>query len=363
MKDLIRQEVDTLKPYEPGRPISQVKRDLGLEDVIKLASNECPYPPFPQAETAMREAVHYVNRYPDGGSTFLKEKLAAHLNVSAARLMIGHGSNELIRLLANVILRKGDEAVMANPSFVVYPMVVKLMAAKPVEVPLAEYRHDLAAMLKAVTKKTKLVFICNPNNPTGTIVYRSEVDEFMSKLPENIVVVFDEAYFELVDSAQYPNGLDYLDGERPVVVFRTFSKVYGLAGCRIGYGIAPEFLVEAVNKAREPFNVNSVAQIGALFSLGAQDEVERRKRLNFEARDYLYGEFERLGLDYVPTEANFILVDVGRSGRKVWDALMRRGVIVRPGDIFGYPTHLRVTIGTPEENQRFVSELEGILEH
>ena len=360
-RTILRKGIEDLTPYEPGRPMSVVKRELGLADVIKLASNECPYPPFPRALAAMKKAAERVNRYPDDNSTFLKEKLSSFLKVPALNVMIGHGSNELIRLLAEVILEPGDEAVMASPSFVVYPHAVKITGATPIEVPLGEHRHDLKAMLRAVGDRTKMVFICNPNNPTGTIVYREELEDFLKEIGDDVVVVIDEAYYELVDDPGYPNGLEYFNGERPIVVLRTFSKVYGLAGCRVGYGVAPEWLVQAVNRVKDAFNVGTVGQIGAIFSLDCQDEVAERRRLNRDGLAYLVREFFRLNLAYIPSFANFIMVNVGDEDRKVTEALLKAGVIVRPADIFGYSGWIRVSVGTPEENERFISALERVL--
>ena len=361
MKDIIRRGLEDIKPYEPGRPIELVEKELGITEAIKLASNESPYAPFPKVLEAMRESLLDVNRYPDGGSTFLREGLSNKLGVPASRIMVGQGSNELLRLLANVLLDPGDEAVMADPSFIVYPTVTKLMNAKPILVPLKDHAHDLDAMAKAITPRTKMVFICNPNNPTGTIVTRDEVERFIESVPEDVVIVFDEAYFELVRDNNYPNGMDYINEDRPIVVLRTFSKVHGLAGCRIGYGIAPEFIITAVNKVREPFNVTSVAQAGALASLECDTAVEERSRLNTQGLEYLYKEFKRMGLDYIPSHANFILVDIGIDDRMMSLELMKRGIIVRSGDIFGYPKYFRVTVGTPEENKRFIGELEALL--
>lgn len=361
MNKIIRYGLEDIKPYEPGRPIELVEKELGITEAIKLASNESPYGPFPRVIEAMKDALFNANRYPDGGSTFLREKIAAKLNVSPSKVMVGHGSNELLRLLANVLLNPGDEAVMATPSFIVYPTVVKLMHARAVEVPLKGHRHDLEAMADAVTDKTKIIFICNPNNPTGTIVTRDEVERFMERIPKDVVVVFDEAYYELVKAHDYPNGLDFVGGKNPVVVLRTFSKVYGLAGCRIGYGIAPEFIIEAVNKVREPFNVNSVGQAGALRCLDCDEEVKERQNLNDEGLAFLYKEFSRLGLSYIPSHANFVLVDIGMNDRATSAMLMKRGIIVRSGDIFGYPNYLRVTVGKPDENVKFIEHLEDIV--
>ncbi|MHB0977209.1 MAG: histidinol-phosphate transaminase [Candidatus Aquicultorales bacterium] len=358
----IRQGVEKLKPYEPGKPMSLVRRDLGLDEVIKLASNECPYPPFPKVVKAMQKAVGFVNRYPDDNGTFLKEKLSDFLKVPVENLMIGHGSNELIRLLAEVILEPGDEAVMASPSFVVYPHAVKITGATPVEVPLVEDRHDLEGMKAAITEKTKMVFICNPNNPTGTTVNKDEVEKFLREIDEDIVVVLDEAYFELIDDPNYPDGIKYTNNERPIVVLRTFSKVYGLAGCRIGYGVAPEEIVQAVNKVRDAFNVGTVGQIGAIFSLDCRAEVKERRRLNQQGLAYLTNEFMRLRVGFIPSQANFIMANVGDEDRRIWNALLNEGVITRPGDVFGYYGWIRVSVGTPEENERFVSVLETVLE-
>jgi len=361
VESLIRRGLDDIKPYEPGRPIELVEKELGITEAIKLASNESPYGPFPQVIEAMEESLRSVNRYPDGGSTFLRENIAGKIGVSASQIIVGNGSNEILRLLANVLLNPEDNAVMADPSFIVYPTVVKLMNAKPLLIPLKDHRHDLEAMADAIDGNTKIVFICNPNNPTGTIVTRDEVDRFMERVPDNIVVVFDEAYFELVKDDKYPNGLDYLNSSKQVVVLRTFSKVHGLAGLRIGYGAAPEFIVKAINKVREPFNVTSVAQAGALASLDCDAEVEERSRLNSEGLQYLYNEFDRLNLKYVASYANFVLVDIGVEDREAAQELMNKGIIVRSGDIFGYPNYFRVSIGTPEENKKFIGGLEDLL--
>jgi len=363
MENLFRSELDGLRPYSPGKPISDVKRELGLKEVIKLASNESPYPPFPEAIEAIWSARNEIYRYPDGGCVELKNKLASFLDVPESNLMIGNGSNELLRLLAQVCLNPGDEVIMANPSFIVYPTVTKIMNGICREILLKNHRHDLVKMLDAVNDKTKIIFVCNPNNPTGTIVTKMEVDDFLCKVPEDVRVVFDEAYFEYVDDKKYPNGLDYFNEEKKIVVLRTFSKIYGLAGCRIGYGIASQPIVSAVNKVREPFNVNHLAQVAAIASLGCKNQVKERKKLNTEQKFYLYKAFDEMGLDYVKSEANFILVDVKQNSRKVFDQLLRKGIIVRTGDIFGpgYESFIRVTIGTPEENKKFIEVLRGVL--
>lgn len=361
---LLRKGIQRIKPYEPGKPIELVERELGIEEAVKLASNESPYPPFERVVTAITKNLSKLNRYPDGGSTFLREAIAEKMNVAIERVMVGSGSNELIRLLANVLLNPDDEVVMANPSFVVYPLVTMLMQAKTVQVSVDDgYRHDLDAMLKAVSDRTKILFICNPNNPTGTIVTKAEVKRFIERVPNNVTVVFDEAYYELATNEDYPDGMDYMNRDKPVVVLRTFSKAHGLAGLRVGYGIGPEWLVEAIDKVREPFNVSSISQVAAIESLKCDDEVEERKILNSESLDYLYGELEKLDVDFTRSEANFILVDIGVDSRNAMNRLMKKGIIIRPVDVFGSATHIRVTAGTPEENSRFIKELKTLLKN
>ncbi len=361
MEGVVRKELEVLKPYKPGKPVFEVKRELGLEEIVKLASNESNLPPFPAAIKAMQKAAKEVNEYPDGGCVLLKEKLAPLMKVPEKNLMVGNGSNELIRLLAMSILNPGDEAIFADPSFIVYPTVVRMMNAVAKRIPLNNFRHDLTAMKKAISKNTRLIFVCNPNNPTGTIVYQEELDQFMQDVPENILVVFDQAYHEFVENSRYLSGMKYFSQGKLVAVLHTFSKIYSLAGCRIGYGVAPEFLTSAVSKIREPFNVNHIAQAGAIASLDNQEEVERRAQLNQDGKKYLYGELEKLGVDYVPTESNFILIDTGRDCKEVFKNLLREGIIVRTGNIFGYPTSIRVTIGTKDDNRKFIKALTKVL--
>ncbi|HEY3373922.1 MAG TPA: histidinol-phosphate transaminase [Candidatus Aquicultor sp.] len=361
LETIIRRGLETIKPYESGRPISVVEKELGISEAIKLASNESPYTPFEKVIEVMRDEAPAVNRYPDAGCTFLREKIAEKLNVPASQVIVGNGSNELLVLLADVLLNPEDNAVFADPSFIIYQTAVKLMNAKSVIVPLEGHTHDLNAMADAIDENTKIVFICNPNNPTGTIVRRDEVERFLERVPETVVTIFDEAYFELVNDPEYPNGLDYINGDKPVVVLRTFSKVHGLAGLRVGYGIAPEVIATTINKVREPFNVNSIAQAAAMASLDCDAEVAERSRLNYQGLHYFYKEFDRLKLDYIPSHANFVLVDIGTNDREASLELMKRGIIVRSGDIFGYPNYLRLSVGTPDENARFIGALEDLI--
>jgi len=360
-KPFFRPEIDKIAGYEQGKPISEVEAELKIKDIIKLASNECPYTPFPEVISALTKVLGELNRYPDASSAILKKKLAAFLGIADSNLVIGNGSGEVLRLIATAILNQGDEVIMARQTFLLYPRVVALMGAIAREVELKDFRHNLEGMLKQVNEKTKMVIICNPNNPTGTIVYREEVDDFLNQLPAGILTVFDEAYFDFVEDERYPNGLDYFRAGKEVAVIRTFSKIYGLAGCRIGYGIASAELISALNKVREPHNINLLAQVAAAASLDYPEELVRRKGLISEGKRYLYQELERLGLSYVPSEANFILVDLKKPCREVFQKLLKKGIIVRTGDIFGYPTHIRVTVGKPEENERFIGALEDIV--
>lgn len=356
---LIRDEIDPMVPYAPGLRASEVRERIGGGAVHKLSSNENPFGPVPEAIAAMRAILPYLNRYPDGSVRALKPRLAEHLGCDERFIVVGNGSNELLRIIAQAVLSPGDEVVFAWPSFIVYPMAAQLMGATAVKVPLAKGEvHDLEAMLAAITPKTKIVFLCNPNNPTGTIYRRNEFERFLERVPDHVLVVADEAYFEYVTSADYPNAMDYFDGERPLVVLRTFSKIYSLAAVRVGYGAMPEAVVTAVNKVREPFNVNSVAQIGAYHSLDAVDEIKRRVRLNAQQRGTLYAAFERLGVRFEPSQANFVYVHAERSG-ELFDALLEEGVIVRD---FGTASALRVGVGTEEDTAATVRAFERAIE-
>jgi histidinol-phosphate aminotransferase len=356
---LIRPELDGMKPYSPGLRASEVRERTGRDVVSKLSSNEYPLGPTPLAIEAMAAVLPHLNRYPDGSVSALKPRLAKHWRVDERFLAVGNGSNELLRLVAQAVLRPGDEVVYAWPSFVVYPLVTRMFGAKAVAVPLtSDARHDLPAMLAACTKRTRLLFLCNPNNPTGTIFTRAELETFLAAVPPHVLVVLDEAYFEFVDDGSYPDGLKYFDGERPLVVARTFSKMYSLAGARIGYGFLPVPLLAAVDAIREPFNVNTVAQVGAYYSLDDQVEVVRRKHENREQKTYLYSCFDRLGIAYVPSHTNFVWL-LTEKPAEVFEELLREGVIARG---FGPTPALRLGVGTEIDTRRTVEALEKIVE-
>lgn len=358
---LIRPNVLELEPYSPGKPIDEVKREYGLTDVVKLASNENPLGPSPRAIEAALRAMQTANLYPDGNCYDLRQAVARHVQVPPECLLFGNGSDELIHFIGLTFLMPRDEVITGYPSFVRYDAAAKLSEAVLHLVPLREHRFDLPAMLERVNARTKLIFIANPNNPTGTIVTAAEVDAFLSALPEHVVVVFDQAYQEYVTRGDYPDTLRYVREGRNVIVLRTFSKAYALAGLRVGYAVTTPEIVDAMNRVREPFNVNSVAQAAAVAALEDQEHLRKAVELNHQGLAYLYEQFDRLGLGYVRSEANCVMVDLGRDTRSIFQELLRRGVIVRTGHIFGMPTYLRVTTGKPEENERFVCALEEVL--
>jgi len=361
MRDLVSENICRLKPYVPGKPIEEVEREFGITNVVKIASNENPLGPSPKALAAMREALEKVALYPDGACFYLKNALARHWGVKDTELVIGNGSDELIRYIGVTFLSPDDECIQGDPSFVRYESAAVLNNCNCTMVPLKDFKHDLDAMADRITEKTRLIFVANPNNPTGTAVTAKDVERFMSRLPKRVIAVFDEAYYEYIETPDFPRMLDYVRDGANVIVLRTFSKIYGLAGLRVGYGIARPEIIECLDQVREPFNVNSIAQVGALASLDDEEQVERSRRVNSEGKRFLYREFEAMGLPYVPTEANFIFLDIKRDCRPVFTELLKRGVIVRTGDIFGLPTFFRVTIGTEADNRRFIQTLREVL--
>ena len=361
LRALLPEWIRTLTPYPPGMPIEELERELGIQGSIKLASNENPLGPSPKAAAAIQAALGGLHRYPDGSAFYLKRRLAVRLGVRPEELVVGNGSNEIIELVVRTFLRPRDEAVMADQAFIVYRLVVQAAGATPRVVPLRDFTHDLAAIADAITPRTRLVFLANPNNPTGTIYRRRAWEAFLRAVPRDVIVVADDAYAEYVDDPEYPDSIrERGDGRVPVVTLRTFSKLYGLAGLRVGYGVAPAPVIDALGRIRQPFNVNALALTGALAALDDEEHVRRTLAVNREGMAYLTEAFRELGLAYAPSAANFILVRVGAAAR-IYEALLRRGVIVRPMDVYGFPEHLRVTVGLPEENRRFVAALGAIL--
>ena len=353
----VSENIKSISPYVPGKPIEELERELGISGSIKLASNENPLGPSMKAVNAIKKAVTGLNRYPDGSGFYLSQKLAKQLGVDIGQLILGNGSNELIELAVRTFVQPGDEVISADPSFVVYRMITQAAGGTNVIVPCREMTHDLDAMADQITERTRLVFIANPNNPTGTMNTKEEMDRFMARVPDHVLVCVDEAYFEYVTRADYPDAIDYLREGRNVLSLRTFSKIYGLAGLRIGYGATRPEVAEMMNKVRQPFNTNSLGQVGALAALSDRKHVERSVTMNNEGKQLLYREFDRLGVQYIPTETNFILFETMRDGKDLYALLLKKGVIVRPMG----GNRVRVTIGLPEENQRFVAELETVL--
>ncbi len=349
-----------LRPYEPGKPTEEVERELGVAGAVKLASNENPFPPAPAVREALVAALDGLNRYPDGSAHALRQALAKKHDVSADGIVVGNGSNELIELLARTFVRAGEEVVLPHPSFVVYPSIVQSVGGIRVVVPLREHRLDLAAMARAITPLTKLVFVANPNNPTGTIVTAAEVDDFLRHVAERVIVVFDEAYYDFAVGPDFPDTVAYLRQGRRVVVLRTFSKMAGLAGLRVGYALADPECAALVNRVRQPFNVNTLAQVAAVAALRDEAHLQASVQAVREGVRVLAEGFARLGIRYVPTRANFVLIEVP-DARRVYDELLHRGVIVRPMASYGLDQALRVTVGSAEENGRLLAALAAVL--
>jgi histidinol-phosphate aminotransferase len=350
-----------IAPYEPGKPVEELERELGIHDAVKLASNENPLPPSDRVQQAIIAALPHLNRYPDGSGFYLRQAIAKKHGFTPDQVVLGNGSNDLIELVVRAFMRPGDEAVVPHPSFVVYPMIVQAVGGIRVMVMLRDYRLDLEAMARAITPHTKVVFIANPNNPTATIVTADEVEHFMARVPERTIVIFDEAYMEFAHGPDFPETMSLIRQGRKVVVLRTLSKAASLAGLRVGYGIADADAVALMNRIRQPFNVNSLAQVAALAALEDENHVVECVRMIDAGKAYLTDEFRTLGLKTVPSRANFILVDVGRSAADIYQKLLHEGVIVRPMTAFGMETALRISIGTPDENRRLVKGLRTAL--
>jgi len=363
LKAIANDWVPSLSVYEPGRPIEEVARELGFSDqdeIFKLASNENAIGPSPKAVQAMRQAAKNMHLYPDGGAFYLRRALAAKLNVPMDQLLIGHGSNELIELLGHAFLHKGTNIVMADRAFIVYKLVASSFLADTIMVPMKDLTHDLDAMLAAITPQTRIVFIANPNNPTGTMVDGAALDRFMARVPEHVAVVMDEAYIELLPPEKQPDTIQYVRQDRNVFVLRTFSKTYGLAGLRVGYAAAPKDGIDLLHRVRQPFNVNAMALAAAQAALADEEHVAKTRTLVADGLEYLCRSFEKLGLSYVPSVTNFILVKVGK-GRDIFTALQRKRVIVRPMDPSGLPEYVRVTVGTKKQNAHFIRALKEAL--
>ena len=351
----------SLQPYPAGKPIEEVQREYGLETVIKMASNENPLGPSPKAMEAVRQALAESNRYPDGNAYLLRTALSKKFNVTLDHLIIGNGSDELVLFIALTYLGPQDQIIVSDKAFIRYEMAAQVMGTQCVHVPMKDFRHDLDGMAQAVGPQTRAIFFSNPNNPVGTMVNRMAVERLLDAVPPRVVIIIDEAYREYVDHPDYPDALTYLKTHPNVIVLRTFSKAHGLAGLRIGYGIAHPQIIRDINRVRPPFNVNRLAQAAALAALEDEEHVQRTVRMNTEQKAYLEQELTRLKIAFIPSSTNFILIDAGFDSLKVSQYLLTQGIIVRPMAGFRMPTHLRVTIGTPEENRAFIQAFERTL--
>jgi histidinol-phosphate aminotransferase len=358
--DLANPQLRDLPVYEPGKPIEETARELGAEadQIIKLASNENPLGPSPKALAALRAALDSSHLYPDGGGYYLRDALAKKLGLSRDHLILGAGSNEIIEFLGHAFLDRGDEIVTSEHAFVVYKLVAAVFGARTIEVPSPDLRHDLDGIIAAITPETRLIFIANPNNPTGTLAGQDEIDRFIERVPSEVAVVFDEAYFEYLDDP--PDTLRFVRAGRNVVTLRTFSKIQGLANLRIGYGIARPELIQVLHKTRQPFNVSGLAQRAALAGLEDEAHLRETKRITDEGRDYLQKEFATMKLQFVPSVANFVLVNVG-DGAKIFRALLERRIIVRALKGYNLAAWVRISVGTMEQNRRCISALKEIL--
>ncbi len=354
------QFVCDLVAYEPGKPISETARELGLDpsQIVKLASNENPLGPSPLAKIAMREALEEAHIYPDGGGYRLRSAIAESVDMEISNVVLGNGSNEIIELLCHTFLNRDAELIAAKHAFVVYKLMATLFGAKYVEVPDPDFIHDLDAMAAAINENTRLVFIANPNNPTGTMVDQAAIDRFMAKVPEHVIVVFDEAYFEFPDSP--PDALKYVREGRNVCVLRTFSKIHGLAALRVGYGLASKNIATLLQKARQPFNVNAIAQAGALAALADSRHIAATRATNSQGMAFFESAFKERGLEYVPSYANFLLVKVG-AGDAIFSKMLKQGVIIRAMSSYKLPDWVRISIGTAAENQRCMDVLDSVL--
>jgi histidinol-phosphate aminotransferase len=358
--DQANPQLRDLVVYQPGKPIEETARELQMSpgQIVKLASNENPLGPSPKALEAMRTALATANFYPDGGAFYLREALARKLNVASENILLGNGSNEIIELIGHAFLAPGDEMVTSENAFVAYKLAAALFGARAIEVADIDFRFDLDAILAAITPRTRVVFIANPNNPTGTVVSQDAINRFMERVPARVIVVFDEAYYEYLDAP--PDTLSFVRQNRRVIVLRTFSKIHGLAGARIGYGIATPALMEVLQKTRQPFNVNGIAQAGALAALSDGEHAQKTKRLADEGRAYLQNAFTEMGLPFVPGAANFVLVKVG-DGPAIFAALLRKGVIVRALGGYKLPEWVRISVGTMEQNQKCIAALSELV--
>jgi len=350
-----------IKPYVPGKPIEELEREYGIEGSIKLASNENPLGPSPLAVKAIQDAIGCLNRYPDGSGYTLVRKISKKINVRPENIVLGNGSDEIIGMIVRAFLQPGDEAILPYPTFLMYEIMVQCAGATSLRVPLTSLSIDLEKIKEELTPRVRLILLCNPNNPTGSVIQKDDFDAFIKDIPSDIVVVLDEAYMEFVRDKNCKSGISYLDSDNPIIVLRTFSKAYGLAGLRIGYGVMSENISNLLNRVRQPFNTNLLAQAGAAAALDDESFLNKTISLVHEGIDFLYDALSEMGITFFETQANFLLIDVGKNADTVYEAMLRQGVIVRSMTSYGYPSYIRVNVGLESENKRFIEALKKVL--
>jgi histidinol-phosphate aminotransferase len=365
MKLIVPDYISAIKPYTPGKPIEEVQREYGIDNSIKLASNENPLGPSPMAVAAIHRAIENLHRYPDAAGYELTQAIAQKYNIDSDRIVLGNGSDDIIALLTVVLLRSGDEVILPRPSFLFYEISICSSGALPVWVPLKSFKTDLEGMIQKISPKTRMIFLNVPHNPTGAVISRSDFEKFIAAIPPQIVIVLDEAYIEFVKDLNCSDSFEYLNADKPIVGLRTFSKAYGLAGLRIGYGVMPAVLAGLLNRVRQPFNVNVLAQVAAAAALSDVQFVQKTVGLVHAELQFFYTALEKLEVAYIRSEANFFMVEVGdgQTADDVFEKLLKQGVIVRSLASYGYPRHIRITIGKHEENIRFLEEFEKVLKH
>ena len=360
-RKLARSGLQNLAPYKTGKPMEELERESGRGDLVKLASNENPLGPPDRVLTAISREHRNLARYPDGGAFYLKEKLSERLGVSPAMITVGNGSNDVLEMLARSFLGPGTEVIVSEHCFVVYPLLTRALGADLVEIQTNRFQPDLARTLESITEKTRMIFLANPNNPTGTWVPKKEIIHFLNNVPSSVLVVLDEAYFEYVHSQCYPNGINLQKDYENLIVTRTFSKAYGLAGLRIGYSVSNPEVADMMNRIRQPFNVNSLSLVAASLALDERDFIDESILMNTQGMKHLEKTFAGLNLEYIPSAGNFLTVDLGQRALPIYESLLEKGIIVRPIEVYGLPNHLRVSIGLPHENERFSEALAEVL--
>ncbi len=359
---LLRKEVSNLKGYVPGKPIEEVKKELGIDNIIKLASNENPLGPSKKAVEAIKKEAENINIYPDAGANLLREKLAKKYNIDSAQIVMGNGGEEILKMIPHTFINPGDEAIMADPTFGLYATGVTHMGGKLVRIPLKNYKHDFEAFIENINDNTKLIFVCNPNNPVGNIMTKEEIDYLLKNVPEDVIVVFDEAYYEYaIKNPEYPDSLEILKTRPNTIILRTFSKVAGLAGVRTGYALTSKEIAKEMSKVKGVFNASRLAQTAAIAALEDQEHIEKTVELNYQSFEVMYKYFEEKNFEYIKSNSNFVFVNVGMDSRIVFQKLLEKGIIIRPGYLWNYDSWLRVSTGTIEQTEKFIEILDEVI--